>query len=389
MISPTLKIELLLMLAVIITTAAQFIYSPALSYVAADFGCSETAVKNTVSCFVLGMASMFIINGTLADMIGRRPIILTATGMFFMGSFLAYISPTITYLYTARFLQGIGTSGAVLMSLVMPKDLHKLKDLPKILSRFSAAISITPLLSPSIGTFITAYSGWRSLFLILMTLSALLFFVLLYNLPETIKQRTHPSVKTILKTYGAIIRCPHFLRCVSSSGLILMLYGHFYTTAAMTFVKDKGLSLTDLGLCFTYVSLHGLMGNILNSYFLSRGNDCYAHIRFGAAGLLCTGLSMYGACHLYPTVTLFVVLAGLFEIFRGFVYGNSMSLMAKNFPQNKGMVMALSRTIEYSSLFCGLFISSFLSHPFMLYHSYLVVAAGLYLTVLHWSVKRS
>ena len=58
--------------------------------------------------YLLAMAIGTIVSGRLGDMFGRRPLLLIALGVFFVGSLWAGLSTGMTELIAARAVQGLG-----------------------------------------------------------------------------------------------------------------------------------------------------------------------------------------------------------------------------------------------------------------------------------------
>lgn len=72
------------------------------------------------SSFLLASAASTSIWGKFSDIFGRKPILLVANIVFFVGSLIAGLSVNIGMLITARTIQGVGAAG--LLTMVCTED---------------------------------------------------------------------------------------------------------------------------------------------------------------------------------------------------------------------------------------------------------------------------
>jgi hypothetical protein len=80
------------------------------------------------SAFILGFTAVTPIWGSVADLWGRRPIILIALAVFLVGSLLCALAPHMDALIAGRTVQGIGASGMGVMVNTIICDMFSLRD---------------------------------------------------------------------------------------------------------------------------------------------------------------------------------------------------------------------------------------------------------------------
>jgi Major Facilitator Superfamily len=80
------------------------------------------------SGYLLANAASTPIWGKLSDIWGRKPILLCAAGIFFLGSALAGGSTSIAMLIAARAIQGIGGGGLIILSNICIGDLFSVRN---------------------------------------------------------------------------------------------------------------------------------------------------------------------------------------------------------------------------------------------------------------------
>ncbi|MGU3410462.1 DHA2 family efflux MFS transporter permease subunit [Microbacterium sp. M1A1_1b] len=112
------------------------------------------------------------IYGKLSDIFGRRPLFLTAIGIFIIGSFLASFSSSMLMLAGFRALQGLGAGGLMSLPLAIMGDMLAPRERAKYQGYFLAVFGISSVIGPLVGGLfaganqILFVAGWRWVFLI-------------------------------------------------------------------------------------------------------------------------------------------------------------------------------------------------------------------------------
>ena len=109
------------------------IVSTALPTIAADFKASEADYTWIASAYLLAAAAATPTWGKLSDIFGRKPSILVANVVFFVGSLIAALSINVKMLLAARAIQGIGGGGLIILTNICISDLFSMR----YLDRFS------------------------------------------------------------------------------------------------------------------------------------------------------------------------------------------------------------------------------------------------------------
>src|SRR5215218_7976140 len=73
-----------------------------------DFGASTSALQWILNGYLLTLASLILLGGSLGDRYGRRRVFVFGVGMFTVASLLCAVAPNAEFLIAARLLQGIG-----------------------------------------------------------------------------------------------------------------------------------------------------------------------------------------------------------------------------------------------------------------------------------------
>jgi hypothetical protein len=106
--------------------------------------------------FILASTAATPVWGSLADIWGRKPIILTALSLFLAGSLLCALAPHMDALVVGRVVQGLGASGMGTMVNVIICDTFSLRDRGLYLAVTSVVWAVGSAVGPVIGgTFTT------------------------------------------------------------------------------------------------------------------------------------------------------------------------------------------------------------------------------------------
>lgn len=135
--------------------------------ISADFTkASAGAMSWVASIFFIGMASLLLVSGRLADRIGRRRVFRAGLITFAAGSALSAAAPSVYVLIVARLVTAAG--GA----MILPSSLAVvLPEFPKArhastIALWSATGPLASALAPGLSAIILAASNWRVLFLL-------------------------------------------------------------------------------------------------------------------------------------------------------------------------------------------------------------------------------
>lgn len=161
------------------------VISGALLYINNDWGLNSFMSGLLVSVVLVGAALGAILNGRLADVFGRKKIILITAVIFFIGSILCAIAPNIYILMISRFIVGfaIGTitfSAPLYLSEIAPEKIRG-----GLVSMFQLAITVGILFSYLSNAFIAHFvESWR-LMLFVGVIPAVILILGMYFMPDT------------------------------------------------------------------------------------------------------------------------------------------------------------------------------------------------------------
>lgn len=99
--------------------------------------------------------------GKLSDIWGRKPILLAAAAIFFVGSAISGASRSIAMLVAARAVQGIGGGGLIILANICISDLFPLRSRGKYFGMIGMVWATASAVGPILGGVFTEKVSWR------------------------------------------------------------------------------------------------------------------------------------------------------------------------------------------------------------------------------------
>ena len=173
----------------------------ALPDIGRDLGASTSSLQWVLNGYLLTLASLILLGGSLGDRHGRRRIFVLGVGLFTAASLLCAAAPTSELLIAARLLQGVG--GALLTpgSLAMIESSFRPADRARAIGAWSGLGGVAAALGPLLGGYLVGSVSWRAIFLINLPLGILVVAMASRHVPET----RDPTSSGHLDLLGAVL----------------------------------------------------------------------------------------------------------------------------------------------------------------------------------------
>ncbi len=143
------------------------------------------------SIYVLVQAVTIPIYGKLADLYGRKPILLAGILIFIGGSMLSGIAWSMFALIAFRAVQGIGAGAIQPVVTTVAGDIYTVEERARIQGWLSSVWGIAAVVGPAVGGFFAEYLTWRWIFYINLPLGALAVVMVVRYLNENVERKRH------------------------------------------------------------------------------------------------------------------------------------------------------------------------------------------------------
>ncbi|EIW62181.1 iron permease [Trametes versicolor FP-101664 SS1] len=127
------------------------------------------------SAYGLASAAVLLLAGRLADIFGRKPVMLTSIALFTLGSVLAGISNSMDMLIGARVVQGMGGGSIITMAEIIMADLVPLAERGVYQGFIVLVWALAAGVGPVIGAVLAQKASWRWLFYLNLPLTGIAF----------------------------------------------------------------------------------------------------------------------------------------------------------------------------------------------------------------------
>ncbi|KAJ7646196.1 MFS general substrate transporter [Mycena rosella] len=193
-----LKIAVLLQVSFIagLGPLNQAVVNPAYVPLAAHFHKTtvEASYQTTIAIAFAGIGSFLWV--PLANTYGRRPVLLFTTLLAAASSLGSGKAETWSQLIGTRVLNGIGTSSFFTLGAGMVADCFFLHERGRAMGVFTVFLTNSAHIAPIPGGFLAQYVNYRWCYYLPAILDMIMFFVMLFCLPETLYMRGSTPVVT-------------------------------------------------------------------------------------------------------------------------------------------------------------------------------------------------
>jgi EmrB/QacA subfamily drug resistance transporter len=116
------------------------------------------------SSFLLAQTAMTVVFGKLADLYGRKPVMLVGIAIFLVGSVLAGFAWSMPAMIVFRLIQGIGAGAIQPVTMTIVADLYPAHERGKIQGYLASVWAISAVLGPVVGGLIIRDLSWAWIF---------------------------------------------------------------------------------------------------------------------------------------------------------------------------------------------------------------------------------
>ena len=143
------------------------------------------------SGFLLTQASTILVFGKLADLYGRRPVLIAGIVVFLTGSTLCGFAWSMPALIAFRLLQGLGAGSIQPVAATIVGDLYTPQERPRVQGWLSSVWGFAAIVGPLAGGLIVEALSWHWIFWINVPVGVLTIVGLTLFMREDVAHRAH------------------------------------------------------------------------------------------------------------------------------------------------------------------------------------------------------
>ncbi len=193
------------------------------------------------SSFLLTQTATTVVFGKLADLYGRKPVLLVGIAIFLAGSSLCGVAWSMTSLIAFRLVQGIGAGAIQPVALTVIGDLYSVRERGKIQGWLASVWGMSSVLGPLAGGLIIQHLSWSWIFWINVPvgLAAASGFIAFLHESVARKTRRVDAAGAILFAIAVASVMLAFTELGSSEGRTLVAACVFVLSAAAFVLQER------------------------------------------------------------------------------------------------------------------------------------------------------
>ncbi len=311
--------------------------------IAADLHVTVDAVSYSLSSFFIGISLGQLIYGPLLDRFGRKKPLMIGLVIYVVASLGCAIAHTIEMLIIFRFLQALGGCVGMVAPRAVVRDIFPVSESAKIFSTLILILGVSPIIAPTIGSYMIVSLGWQSVFWLQSFMGVLLLIAVVFLLPESKQPDPTFSLKPapIISSFWNVFKTPQFLTYTLAASLVSAGVYAYLSGSPFVFMKIFKVNEQQYGWIFGFLAAGLIMSSQLNNLLLNKFSSEWIIkttllIQTTIGVLLCVS-SIMGWLTLFNAI----VLIFLFLCCQGFSFPNAAALSMAPFKKEAGTASAL------------------------------------------------
>ncbi|GGI17533.1 MFS transporter [Gottfriedia solisilvae] len=328
-----------------------FVVSPLLPYISKAYSVSPTTTGWMVTTFAVTYALSAPLFGWLSDKKGRRTFITLGLLLFSISNVLTAIAPTFLWLIVSRILAGLSVAAITPLIYAIIGDIAPTNRRGTWLSIVVSGHLTALWAGAPLGTILEHFLGWRSVFVVMAIIGAILsivnFKVWKYNPKKDFSRNLFDG--NLLRILGSV--------SVTTIWSISMYALYVYLGASL--YSENRFSSSEIALAVTFYGMGAVLGSLTSGQLTDKIGErqiSIASLFFLILILICIGIFFSHGAWVYCLLFLWALVG----------YGGFTSYQARlavEYPQQRGIVMAWNNTALYigitiGSMFGGYVISN-------------------------------
>jgi EmrB/QacA subfamily drug resistance transporter len=198
---------LAVMLATGLVAIDSTILATAVPSVVSDLG-GFTQFPWLFSVYLLAQAVSVPVYAKLADLYGRKPLMLLGVALFLAGSLLCGVAWGMTALIAFRAVQGLGAGAIQPIGMTIIGDIYSVAERAKVQGYIASVWALSSVVGPTLGGVFADYASWRWIFFVNIPIGIAAGWVLTRRFSEQVTRTRHRidyAGATLLSSGGVLL----------------------------------------------------------------------------------------------------------------------------------------------------------------------------------------
>lgn len=313
------------------------ILMPALKITTSQFGA-------VVSGYAVSAALSGFLTAGFADKFDRKKLLLFFYGGFVIGTLLCGLAPSYEFLLGARIVTGLfgGVIGSIVFAILT--DLFPLQQRGRVMGFLQTAFAASQVLGLPAGLYLSNHWGWHMPFMMIVAVSTIAGFFILYYLKPITGHLSLQSDKSPFQHLLHTLKVPRYILAFSVTGL-LSIGGFMIMPFSSAFtVNNLGLHQDDLPMIYLITGI----ASILIGPLVGRASDRFGKFNVFVFGTMVSIVMVVLYTHLGVTslpVIIVVNTVMFIGIFSRMIPSQALISGIPN-ASNRGAFMSVSSSLQ-------------------------------------------
>lgn len=270
------------------------VYLPSFPDMIDAFSASDSDIRQTISIYIFALGVSQLLAGPISDRKGRKFSAMLGLFIYAVGSLLVLASSTLTVLFVARAVQGVGASFTMISAMAWVRDNYEGNSAGKWLSYMGGVTSAVPTIAPLIGSGLAILWGWQGGFYLMLVLALVLLMLSAFTLESnatknaTVKFENSQEFKcNIRDIFSNSTFLTYSLANMLSFGGLLA----YISVAPIVAIKDGGFSQIVFSMMFGLIGAMQIIASFIAPKLMKRFGRRNT-VRFGASIIVIGGLGL-------------------------------------------------------------------------------------------------
>jgi len=329
---------------------AMQILLPAIPQLRDSYGIDAGTAQLTLSLSMFSIAVATLFYGPLSDRFGRRRVILGGIVLTIVGSVLCSIAPTIETLIAGRIVQAAGGAVGLVVARAVVRDAYPADQAAGMISTLVMFMVVMPMLSPAVGGELLVRFDWHSVFWLVGGLSVVLLVLLLFRLPETLREPVpFHGLGSMFRGFATLLRSRVFRGYAFSLACISVIFFSFIAAVPEIMISVMNRPPNEYGYYFIMVPASFILGNNVARTISQRmGPERMTEL---GSSLAITGITLALGLHLagvlHPLALFMPIAVTTFG--NGLSMPNAQAAAINEFPDRAGAASGLTGFLQMGS----------------------------------------